>query len=53
LARAWQFYRECRAVGEFPPDPLVRYAAAELRDAAEALDAVRHVQAATRVTRDS
>jgi hypothetical protein len=30
--RAWDHYRECRAVGVFPDDPIVRRHAALLRD---------------------
>lgn len=30
--RAWRFYRECRAVNQFPDDPLTRWYAAGLRD---------------------
>lgn len=30
--RAWHFYRQCRAVGHFPDDPIVRWYAAILRD---------------------
>jgi hypothetical protein len=33
LQRAWEFYRECRAVGDFPADPLVRWLAARFRAA--------------------
>lgn len=29
---AWRFYRECRATGSFPSDPLVRWYAALLHD---------------------
>ncbi|AWM38132.1 hypothetical protein GobsT_37750 [Gemmata obscuriglobus] len=31
--RTVRFYRECRAVGRFPDDPLVRWAAAVIRSA--------------------
>jgi hypothetical protein len=34
----WRFYRECRAVGEFPNDPLVRHAAAAFRAVEDAAD---------------
>ena len=33
---AWRFYRECRAVGAFPDDPLVRWAAVLIRDVEDA-----------------
>jgi hypothetical protein len=29
---AWQHYRECRAIGRFPDDPIVRRNAAIIRD---------------------
>lgn len=35
---AWRFYRECRAVSHFPDDPIVRWAAAVLRDVYDAAD---------------
>jgi hypothetical protein len=54
---AWNFYRECRAVGRFPDDPLVRAAAAAFRaeeDAAErAAQARAQAAAVARVFRAS
>jgi hypothetical protein len=35
---AWRFSRECRAVGQFPDDPLVRWAAVIVRDVEEAIE---------------
>lgn len=35
---AWQFYRECRAVGKFPDDPLVRWYASVIRETEDRLD---------------
>ncbi|MDB5312655.1 MAG: hypothetical protein JWO38_6857 [Gemmataceae bacterium] len=43
---AWQFYRECRAVGSFPDDPLVRWAAVLIRD----VEAVAERQPLERLT---
>ena len=34
-ANVYQHYRECRAVGQFPDDPLVRRNAAEIQDVEE------------------
>lgn len=36
-----RFYRECRAVGQFPADPIVRWAAATLRAAEDHCDRVQ------------
>ena len=36
--QTWRFYRECRAVGQFPPDAIVRWAAAILREVEEECD---------------
>lgn len=45
LVAAWLHYRECRAVGQFPDDPIVRSNAAEFRraedEAAESRSAER------------
>ncbi len=38
--QALRFYRECRATGEFPADPLVRFLAAAFRAAEDHCDKV-------------
>lgn len=35
---AWRFYRECRAVNQFPADPLVRWYSAVIRDVEDAIE---------------
>jgi hypothetical protein len=35
---AWQFYRECRAVNQFPDDPIVRRCAGIIRTAEDAAE---------------
>ena len=39
--RAYQFYRECRAVGRFPADAAVAHVAAVVRGVEEAVEAAR------------
>lgn len=41
LALAWRHYRECRAVGQFPADTIVRANAARFRHAQDEADAQR------------
>jgi hypothetical protein len=41
MTAVYRFYRECRAVGEFPRDPLVKHFAALIRSAEDAADAAR------------
>jgi hypothetical protein len=41
LRQAVRFYRECRAVGRFPDDPLVRWCAAAIRAAEDHCERVR------------
>lgn len=41
LMLAWQHYRECRAVGQFPDDPIVRANAARFRQAEDEADRQR------------
>jgi hypothetical protein len=36
--KAWEFYRQCRAVGIFPDDPLVRHFAVVLREVEDELE---------------
>lgn len=43
LTLAWQHYRECRAVGSFPDDPLVRGNAVRFRHAQDESDVQRQV----------
>lgn len=41
----YRFYRECRAVNEFPSDPIVRWAAAVIRRAEDLCDGVQSQRA--------
>ena len=43
IAKAWQHYLECRAVGSFPDDPIVRQNAALFRHVADEADKQRDV----------
>lgn len=48
---AWRHYRECRAVGAFPDDPVVRQNAAVVRQAEDHAAAVRQLLLAAAATR--
>jgi len=41
IAQAWQHYRECKAVNDFPNDPIVRANAVLFRDVEEQADRQR------------
>lgn len=41
LRECYRFYRECRAVGAFPADPIVRWAAAVIRSAEDHCEKVQ------------
>ena len=41
---AWQHYRECRAVGAWPDDPIVRRNAAIILDVVEGVESLRQIE---------
>ena len=41
---AYQHYRECRAVGHFPYDPIVRRNAAIIREVEDQVDRIRNME---------